>query len=80
MKRKIMFLLLLAKLASAQPTGDVIEIPVVKSMEDIWRNYSLFVGTVLSIIVIVFIALMIRIYRKRRREKIEQKKKLKKRK
>jgi heme/copper-type cytochrome/quinol oxidase subunit 2 len=78
MKREIMILLTLVKVARAQPTGDVIEIPVVKSMEDVWRNYSLFVGTVLSLIVIVFIALMIKIYRKRRREKREKEKKKKK--
>jgi len=73
MKKQILLLLTLAKLALAQPTGDVIEIPVGKSMEDIMKNYSLFVGTVLSLIVIVFIAIMIRIYRKRRKEKPKKK-------
>jgi large-conductance mechanosensitive channel len=78
MKREIMILLTLAKIARAQPTGEIVEIPVVKSMEDVWRNYSLFVGTVLSLIVIVFIALMIKIYKKKRREKREKLRKKKK--
>lgn len=73
MKREILILVALMKLALAQPTGEIVEIPVVKSMEDVLRNYSMFVGTVLSLLVIVFIAIMIRIYRKRRKEKIKKK-------
>lgn len=73
MKRQILLLISLMKLALAQPTGDIVEIPVVKSMEDVLRNYSMFVGTVLSLIVIVFIVLMVKIYKKRKREKIKKK-------
>ena len=71
-------LIVLARIARAQPTGEIVEIPVIKSMEEVWRNYSMFVGTVLSLIVIVFLALMIKIYRKRRRERREKEKKKKK--
>jgi len=78
MKRAIVALLTLARTVRAHTTGEIVEIPVVKSMEEVWRNYSLFVGTVLSLLVIVFIALMIKIYRKRRREKGEKQKKRKK--
>ena len=78
MKKEILILLTLVKIAIARPTGDIIEIPVVKSMEDVRHNYSLFVGTILSLIVIVFIALMIKIYRKKRKYKKEKQKKRKK--
>ncbi|MFH8080927.1 MAG: hypothetical protein QXO84_03575 [Candidatus Aenigmatarchaeota archaeon] len=69
MKRGMGILVALFKLASAQPTGEIIEIPVVRPIEEILKSYSMFVGTVLSILVILFIVLLIRIYKKRKRQK-----------
>ncbi|MEM5799687.1 MAG: hypothetical protein QXZ43_03420 [Candidatus Aenigmatarchaeota archaeon] len=69
MKGYMLLLVSLIKSALAKPTGEIIEIPVVKSRDDLLRNYSMFVGTVLSLIVILFIILMIKIYRKRKKTK-----------
>lgn len=66
--------LFLTKLALSQPTGDFIlpEIPVRNSLTEIWRNYSFFVGTTLSLIIIGF---LIGIYYIRRRKLSKKKKK-----
>lgn len=61
----------LAKIALSQPTGDFTlpEIPVKSSLTDIWRNYSFFVGTTLSVIIIGFLIGIYYLRRKKSRSK-----------
>lgn len=63
MKKIALFAFL--KSALAQPTGEIINIPVKESIEKL-KSYSIFAGFVLSLVTIAFIVVLYYIYRKRK--------------
>ncbi|MEM0473201.1 MAG: hypothetical protein QXF88_00565 [Candidatus Aenigmatarchaeota archaeon] len=58
-------LLAFLKSALAQPTGEIINVPVKESIEKL-KSYSIFAGFVLSLVTIAFIVILYYIYRKRK--------------
>ncbi|MBU5690327.1 MAG: hypothetical protein QXM68_04200 [Candidatus Aenigmatarchaeota archaeon] len=56
----------------AQPTGEILNIPVRQTIE---KDYSLFVGFSLSLIVLAFILILYFIYRHKRKKSKKIKKK-----
>lgn len=58
-------LLVFLKSTLAQPTGEIINIPVKESLEKL-KDYSIFAGFVLSLVTVAFILILYYIYRKRK--------------